>query len=133
VFSKLEIEAQLVVTANNVQFAIVAHEHYIIVNFPDFNSLDAMIKIGSSYANALKPTTTAPQEAEPEISKSGSGKAGIGGPLKKLHDLNGKIRDLGLVLDIRVNNKTYVELGSGKTAKITMAAILGKLGSFFGK
>ena len=50
--------------------------------------------------------------------------------LQQLHDL---LRRLGLVLDLRVGGKTYVTFGlpDRTSAKITLNAVLGKIGSFF--
>jgi hypothetical protein len=118
-----DIDAQLVVAVNDIQFVVVAQEHYIIVNFKDLNSLERLLKLAEKLSKAHSPK----KKGKPAQPKSNSG------PLKKLQELNDQILDLGLVIDIRVNNKTYVEFGSRKTAKITAAAIFGKIGSFFSK
>ena len=118
-----DIDAQLVVAVNDIQFVIVAQEHYIIVNFKDLNSLERLLKLAKKLSESNSPK----KKAKTSETKSN------GGPLKKLQELNDQILNMGLVIDIRVNNKTYVEFGSRKTAKITAAAIFGKIGSFFGK
>ena len=118
-----DIEAQLVVSVNDIQFVVVAQEHYIILNFKDLNSLERLLKVAKKLSEANSPKKKR-KSSEPKAN---------GGPLKKLQELNNQIRDFGLVIDIRVNGKTYVEFGSGKNAKITAAAIFGKIGSFFGK
>ena len=114
-----DIEAQLVVSANDTSFVVVAQENYIILNFPNIKALENLKKLsGSENKPAEKPSVE---------------KKANGGPLKKLQEVNDKIRDLGLVVDVRVNNKTYVEFGSNKTAKIKAAAIFGIIGFFFSK
>ena len=114
-----DIEAQLVVSANDTDFVVVARHNYIILNFPDIRSLESLKNISG-----------------PEKSTKGNdagAKKSNGGPLKKLQQLNDQVLELGLVVDVRVNNKTYVELGSSKTAKIKAAAIFGIIGFFFKK
>ena len=119
-----DIDAQLVVSANGTNFVVVAQEHYIIVNFPDFKALESMKKL----AGAGK------SDSEKQVSgKNGSGEKKSGGPLKKLQQVNDQVRELGLVVDVRVNNKSYLELGSSKTAKIKAAALFGFVGSFFNR
>ena len=49
-------------------------------------------------------------------------------PMQQLNDL---ARALGLVLDLRVAGKTYVTFGAGRSPKITLNAVLGKIGAFF--
>jgi hypothetical protein len=49
-------------------------------------------------------------------------------PLQQINDL---ARQLGWVLDLRVGGKTYVTFGVQRTPKITLNAVLGKIGSFF--
>ena len=119
--SNLEIEAKLIVSADGNRFVVVAHEHYIIVNFKDYKALDGVVKLA-----------TEKLKAKPSTSDKNSSKSSSGGTFKKLNELNDKIRELGLVVDIRVAGKTYVEFGSNKTARITASAVLGKIGSYFG-
>ncbi|MFC5270009.1 hypothetical protein [Adhaeribacter terreus] len=118
-----DIDAQLVVSANDTNFVLVAQDHYIIVNFPDFKALENMKKLaptgngnsGNSNGNNIRE------------------KISSGGPLKKLQQVNDQVRELGLVVDVRVNNKSYIELGSSKSAKIKAAALFGIVGSFFSR
>ncbi|MBK0402663.1 hypothetical protein I5M27_06680 [Adhaeribacter sp. BT258] len=114
-----DLDAQLVVSANDSQFVVVAQQNYIIVNFPDFKALESLKKLNGPQKKSTGKTT--------------SEKKSNGGPLKKLQQVNDKILDLGLVVDVRVNNKTYIEFGNGKSAKIKAAALFGIIGSFFGK
>ena len=51
-------------------------------------------------------------------------------PLQQINDL---ARQLGLVLDLRVAGKTYVMFGTARTPKITLNAVIGKIGSFFSR
>lgn len=115
----LSFEAELIVTVNQVSFLVVADDNYFVVNFREFQHLDQLLKMGEAFPElgAGKPA------AEP---KTG------GGPLKKLNDINTTIRDLGIMVEIRVGSKTYVVLG-GNSPKIKAAAIFGKIGSFFGR
>ena len=115
----LDLDAELVITVNNIPFLIVAEENYIVVNFKEFNHLDQLMKVGS----AMSSTSD-----EPKTEKKGSG----GGPLKKLGDLNTKIREMGVMVELRVGTKTYAILG-GNSPSIKAAAIFGKIGSFFGR
>jgi hypothetical protein len=115
----LEIDAQLIVSLNGDSFVVVAEGNYIIVNFKDFKALERVTAGGGKSASS---------ENKPSGPKKSSG-----GPLKKLNDVNSLIRRLGLVVDVRVSNKSYVEFGAGNSAKIKAAAIFGKIGSFFTK
>jgi hypothetical protein len=117
---KLELEAQLVINLNGDSFVLVAEGNYIILNFTDLKTLERIIGAGKKPASQTKVKAVAP-------------KTPGGNPLKKLNELNSLIRRFGLVVDVRVGNNTYVEFGSGNSARITAAAIFGKIGSFFGK
>jgi len=118
VLQNLDLDAELVITVNNIPFLVVAEENYIVVNFKEFNHLDQLMKVGSS---------AGPSGVETKEDKKASG-----GPLKKLNDLNSQIRELGIMVELRVGNKTYAVLG-GKSPSIKAAAIFGKIGSFFGR
>jgi hypothetical protein len=48
-----------------------------------------------------------------------------------LQQINDLVRQLGWVLDLRVGGKTYVTFGVQRTPKISLNAVLGKIGSFF--
>ena len=116
----LALVAELIITFNNIPFLVVAEENYIVVNFKEFSHLDQLMKEVSTMSGPGS-------EAEIKVEKKASG-----GPLKKLNDLNAKVREMGAMLEIRVGNKTYVVLG-GNSASIKAAAIFGKIGSFFGR
>ena len=117
----LSFEADLIIVVNNVPFLLVAEEHYFVLNFREFQDLDAMLKMGEAFP-----------ASEPQPNLNAAPKTSSGGPLKKLNDVNTKIRELGIMVEIRVGNKTYVVLG-GNSPKIKAAAIFGKIGSFFGR
>ena len=114
----LSFDAELIVTVNQVPFLLVAEDNYFVVNFKEFQHLDQMLKMGEAFPGSAPDNTAAPKAS--------------GGPLKKLNDINTQIRDLGIMVEIRVGNKTYVVLG-GNSPKIKAAAIFGKIGSFFGR
>ena len=114
----LSFDAELIVTVNQVPFLLVAEDNYFVVNFKEFQHLDQMLKMGEAFPSPAPDNAAAPKAS--------------GGPLKKLNDINTQIRDLGIMVEIRVGNKTYVVLG-GNSPKIKAAAIFGKIGSFFGR
>ena len=114
----LDFDAELVITVNNIPFLVVAEENYIVVNFKEFSHLDQLMKVGSTSGSATEDTKEE--------------KKASGGPLKKLSDLNTRIRELGIMVELRVGSKTYAILG-GKSPSIKAAAIFGKIGSFFGR
>ena len=109
--SGLEIEAQLVITWNGHALQLAAAGTYLILNVPSQQVLDQLT------AGPPKPPGT-PKEA----------KAKGPDPLQQINDL---ARQLGWVLDLRVGGKTYVTFGVQRTPKITLNAVLGKIGSFF--
>lgn len=118
----LSFDAELVIVVNNVPFLLVAEEHYFVLNFKEFQHLEAMLKVGDAFP-----------ESTPEPVKTEARAASVGsGPFKKLNEVNAKIRELGIMVEVRVGNKTYVVLG-GNSPKIKVAAILGKIGSFFSR
>lgn len=86
---------------------------YLIVNVPSQRVLDKL--------------TSGPPKPPGEKKVKPAGGSGPD-PLQQLNDL---ARQLGLILDLRVAGKTYVTFGAGRTPKITLNAVLGKIGSFF--
>ena len=111
--SGLEVEARLVLTwPGGHELQLAAAGTYLILNVPSQQVLD-MITAGPP------PPLGAPKRPKPKID-----------PLQQLHDL---ARTLGLVLDLRVAGKTYVTFGlpDRTSPKITLSAVLGKIGSFF--
>ena len=106
--SALEIEAQLVITWNGHALQLAAAGTYLILNIPSQQVLD-QLTAGPSGA-PKKPKSDGPD------------------PLQQINDL---ARQLGWVLDLRVGGKTYVTFGVQRTPKITLNAVLGKIGSFF--
>ncbi|MBA9077487.1 hypothetical protein [Rufibacter quisquiliarum] len=107
-----DISAQVVFTVQEDHVFLVAEENYIIVNFQDHAALERVMQ------NILPPS-------------SGKGGGGISGSLDKARDLNAKLLAAGLVVDVRVNNKTYIEFGTSASPKITANAVIGKVGSWF--
>jgi hypothetical protein len=109
----LEVDARLVLTwPGGHELQLAASGSYLILNVPSQEVLD-MITAGPP-----RPPG-APKPPKPKID-----------PLQQLHDL---ARTLGLVLDLRVAGKTYVTFGlpDRTSPKITLSAVLGKIGSFF--
>ena len=109
--SSLEIEAQLVITWNGHALQLAAAGTYLILNIPSQQVLDQL--------------TAGPPKA-PDAPK----KAKLDGP-NPLQQVNDLARQLGWVLDLRVGGKTYVTFGVQRSPKITLNAVLGKIGSFF--
>jgi hypothetical protein len=109
--SGLEIEAQLVITWNGHDLQLAAAGTYLILNIPSQQVLDQLT------ASPPKP----PGNGKPAKSAGSD-------PLQQINDL---ARQLGWVLDLRVGGKTYVTFGVQRTPKITLNAVLGKIGSFF--
>ena len=110
----LEVEARLVITwPGGHEIQVAAAGSYLIVNVPSQQVLDLLTAGPPQPPGTPKP----PKPAGPD-------------PLQQLHDLG---RALGLVLDLRVGGKTYVTFGlpDRTSPKITMNAVLGKIGSFF--
>ncbi|WBO85894.1 hypothetical protein [Hymenobacter yonginensis] len=108
--SGLEIEAQLVISLDGYDVQVAASGTYLIINVPSQRVLDKLTSGPPKDPNAPpKPKNAAD-------------------PLQQLNDL--ALR-LGLVLDLRVAGKTYVTFGTGRSPKITLNAVLGKIGSFF--
>jgi hypothetical protein len=94
------------------ELQLAASGSYLILNVPSQQVLD-MITAGPPQPPG------APKPPKPKLD-----------PLQQLHDL---ARTLGLVLDLRVAGKTYVTFGlpDRNSPKITLSAVLGKIGSFF--
>ena len=109
--STLEIEAQLAITWNGQVLQLAAAGTYLILNIPRQQVLDQLT------AGPPKPPG-APKAAKPPGPD----------PLQQINDL---ARQLGWVLELRVAGKTYVTFGVQRTPKITLNAVLGKIGSFF--
>ena len=107
----LEIEAQLVLTWNGHDLQLAAAGTYLILNVPSQQVLDLLTA-------GPPPLPGAPKVPRPPGP----------GPMQQLNDL---ARQLGWVLDLRVGGKTYVTFGTQRTPKITLNAVLGKIGSFF--
>ena len=107
----LEIEAQLVITWNGHALQLAAAGTYLILNVPSQGVLDQLTAGSPKVPGAPK----APKPPGPD-------------PLQQINDL---MRGLGWVLDLRVGGKTYVTFGVQRTPKITLNAVLGKIGSFF--
>ena len=110
--SGLEVEARLVLTwpgGHDIQLA--ASGTYLILNVPSQQVLDLL----TSGPPQPPGTPKKPRPSGPD-------------PMQQLNDL---ARTLGLVLDLRVAGKTYVTFGAGRTPKITLSAVWGKIGSFF--
>ncbi|MBC8083978.1 MAG: hypothetical protein H7Z21_12270 [Hymenobacter sp.] len=110
----LELEAQLVLTLDGDAIQVAASGTYLIVNFPSQRVLDKL-------TSGPPKDPTAPPTPKPKAPPGPD-------PMQQLHDL--ALR-LGLVLDLRVGGKTYVTFGTGRAPKITLHAVLGKIGSFF--
>ncbi len=109
--SALEIEAQLVITWNGHALQLAAAGTYLILNIPSQEVLDQLTAGPPKAPGAPK----APKPPGPD-------------PMQQINDL---VRGLGWVLDLRVGGKTYVSFGVQRTPKITLNAVLGKIGSFF--
>ena len=110
--SALEIEAQLVITWNGHALQLAASGTYLILNIPSQQVLD-QLTAGPPKAPGAPKAPKAPKSPD---------------PLQQINDL---CRQLGWVLDLRVGGKTYVTFGVQRTPKITLNAVLGKIGSFF--
>ncbi|RAK69931.1 hypothetical protein [Hymenobacter edaphi] len=108
--SGLDLEARLVISWNGHDLQLAASGTYVILNLPSAQVLDELTGAG-------KPK-------DPNRPKGPKGPD----PLQQLNDL---MRRLGLVLDLRVAGKTWVTFGAGRGPKITLNAVLGKIGSFF--
>jgi hypothetical protein len=109
--SALEVEAQLVISWNGHALQLAAAGTYLILNVPSQDVLDQLTAGPPKVPGAPKT----PKPPGPD-------------PLQQLNDL---MRTLGWVLDLRVGGKTYVTFGVQRTPKITLNAVLGKIGSFF--
>ncbi|TGE13903.1 hypothetical protein [Hymenobacter elongatus] len=110
--SGLDIEARLVISLDGDDIQIAGSGSYLIVNLPSQRVLDKLTSGPPKPAGEKKPKSA---DTPPD-------------PMQQLNDL---ARQLGLVLDLRVAGKTYVTFGAGRTPKITLNAVWGKIGSFF--
>ncbi len=109
----LEVEARLVLTwPGGHEIQLAASGSYLILNVPSQQVLDLV-------TSGPPQPPGAPKRPKPKID-----------PLQELHDL---ARTLELVLDLRVAGKTHVTFGlpDRTSPKITLNAVLGKIGSFF--
>lgn len=111
--SGVEIEARLVISWNGHALQLAGAGTYLILNIPSQEVLDLLTAGPPRPPGQPKPAKTPGPD-----------------PLQQVHDL---MRRLGLVLDLRVGGKTYVTFGlpDRNSAKITLNAVLGKIGSFF--
>lgn len=112
--SGLDVQASLVLTwPGGHELQLAAAGSYLILNVPSQQVLD-LITAG--------PPGGAKEPKKPKAERAD--------PLQVIHDL---ARALGLVLDLRVGGKTYVTFGlpDRRSPKITLSAVLGKIGSFF--
>ncbi len=112
---QLDLWAKLAIDFDDSRLLLVAEGNKIILGIPDQRTLDKLTALGEK---GKKPNAPKP--------------AGGGGPLASLQPLHDAVKRLGLVLDLRVGGKTYAEFGIGNGPRITAAAVLGKIGSFFG-
>jgi len=114
VASALEVEARLVLTwPGGHEIQLAAAGSYLILNVPSQQVLDLITSGPPPPPGTPKP-----------LKKPGPD------PLEQLHYL---ARRLGLVLDLRVGGKTYVTFGLPDRGgpRISLHAVLGKIGSFF--
>jgi hypothetical protein len=109
--SGLNLEAQLVITFDGDDIQLAASGTYLILNFPSQRVLDTLTS-GPPKDPAAPPKPKGPRGPDP------------------LQQLNDVALRLGLVLDLRVGGKTHVTFGVGRSPKITLNAVLGKIGSF---
>lgn len=110
----LDVQAKLLIDIGDDRLQLVADGNYVILNLPDHAALDRLTAMGEK----AKPKNAAPKPTG-------------GGPLAALQPIHDAVQRLGLVLDLRVGGKTYAEFGLGTGPRITAAAVLGKIGSFF--
>lgn len=114
---QLDLWAKLTVDFDDARLLLVADGNKIILGVPDQKTLDRLTALGEKAKSG----------------KSAAPKPAGGGPLASLQPLHDAVQRLGLVLDLRVGGKTYAEFGVGSGPRITAAAVLGKIGSFFGR
>ena|GEM_PF-789859 len=113
----LDVEARLSLTwPGGHELQLAASGSYLILNVPSQQVLD-LLTGGPPPAPGAAKKPAPPPGPRPD-------------PLAQLHFL--ALR-LGLVLDLRVAGRTYATFGlPGRTSpKITLSAVLGKIGSFF--
>ena len=104
------------VSWNGHDLQLVGSGTYLIVNLPSQQVLDLLT------AGPPRP----PGQPKPARVPQPKGPNGM----QQMHDL---ARRLGLVVDLRVGGKTYASFGlpDRNSPKITLSAVLGKIGSFF--
>ena len=114
--SGLEIDAQLVLTWNGHDLQVVGSGSYLIVNLPSQQVLD-LLTAGPPRPPGQPKVPQPPKPKGPDA-------------MQQIHDL---ARRLGLVVDLRVGGKSYASFGLSdrNSPKITLSAVLGKIGSFF--
>ncbi|MBT9392444.1 hypothetical protein KLP40_04645 [Hymenobacter sp. NST-14] len=110
--SGLDIEARLVITFDGDDIQVAGAGGYLIINLPSQRVLDKLTSGPPKDPNA-PPKPKDRSAPDP------------------MQQLNGLAHQLGLVLELRVAGKTYVTFGTGRSPKITLNAVLGKIGSFF--
>jgi hypothetical protein len=109
----IELSAQLLVGIGADNVMVVAEENFMLVNFQDHAALE---RVADSFKSGS--------------SKSTSG--GLNALFDKAREINQVILELGMIVDVRVNNKTYVAFGEGPAPRYAVGnALFGKLGSFF--
>ncbi len=108
-----DLWAKLAIDFDDARILVVADGNKIIVGIPDQRTLDKLTALGE-------------KAKKPDAPKAG------GGPLASLQPMHDAVQRLGLVLDLRVGGKTYAEFGVGAGPRITAAAVMGKISSFFG-
>lgn len=111
---QLDLWAKLTIDFDDARLLLVAEGNKIILGIPDQRTLDQLTALGD---RGKKPDAPKP----------------AGGPLASLQPIHDAVQRLGLVLDLRVGGKTYAEFGVGTGPRITAAAVLGKIGSFFSR
>ncbi|GAA4298869.1 hypothetical protein [Nibribacter koreensis] len=109
----IELSAQLLVSIGQDNVMVVAEENFVLINFKDHAALE---RVADSFKSSA--------------SKGASG--GLNALFEKAREINQIILELGLQVDVRVDNKTYVEFGAGPTPRYAVGnALFGKLGSLF--
>ena len=96
------------------ELQVAAAGGYLMVNFPSQRVFDKLTA-GPPRKPSAPPAPKDPPGSDP------------------LQQLNALVRQLGLVLDLRVAGKTHVTFGVGNGPKITVHAVFGKIGGFLRK
>src|SRR5690606_1821670 len=98
------LSAQLIITVLEDQILLVAEDNYVVVNFNDHAALERVMQ------NVLPPS-------------SGGHKGGLLAQLEKAKKLSSTLYKAGLIIDVRVNQKTYVQIGASTSPKVTANAV----------